>query len=113
VSGIFRQGEIDPAAMRWADVDLAPLAEPAEQELINTLVDFPRVVAQAAEALEPHRVAQYLLDAAGLVHGWYHKHHVLGQAEPLMRARLALARAAQIVLRNGLAILGISAPDRM
>jgi arginyl-tRNA synthetase len=113
MSGIFRQGELDAESMRWDDVDFAQLAEPAEQELINALADFPRVVSQAAEALEPHRVALYLLDTAGLAHGWYHKHHVLAQEPPLMTARLALARAAQIVLRNGLAILGISAPDRM
>jgi len=112
MSGIFRQGGLDPEAP-LGTVDYAQLAEPAEQELINALADFPRVVSQAAEALEPHRVALYLLDAAGLVHGWYHKHHVLGQEPPLMTARLALARAAQIVLRNGLTILGISAPDRM
>jgi arginyl-tRNA synthetase len=113
MSGIFRQGGLDPAALDLRAVDWALLGAPAEQELINALVDFPRVVAQAAEHLEPHRVAQYLLDTAGLVHGWYHKHHVLGQEAPLQVARLALARAAQVVLRNGLEVLGISAPDRM
>jgi arginyl-tRNA synthetase len=104
---------MDAAAFDGGMVDWSLLREPAELELINALVDFPRIVEQAAEALEPHRVAQYLLDLAGLVHGWYHKHHVLGQEPPLMTARLALARAAQIVLRNALTILGISAPDRM
>jgi arginyl-tRNA synthetase len=113
MSGIFRQGGLDPASLDLGAVDWALLDAPAEQELINALVDFPRVVAQAAEHLEPHRVAQYLLDTAGLVHGWYHKHHVLGQEAPLQVARLALARAAQVVLRNGLEVLGISAPDRM
>ena len=113
MSGIFRQGGMDAAAFDGGMVDWSLLREPAELELINALVDFPRIVEQAAEALEPHRVAQYLLDLAGLVHGWYHKHHVLGQEPPLMTARLALARAAQIVLRNALTILGISAPDRM
>jgi arginyl-tRNA synthetase len=113
MSGIFRQGGLDPASLDLGAVDWALLDAPAEQELINALVDFPRVVAQAAEHLEPHRVAQYLLDTAGLVHGWYHKHHVLGQDAPLQVARLALARAAQVVLRNGLEVLGISAPDRM
>ena len=112
MSGIFRQAGLEPGSV-GADVDCSPLVEPAEQELITALVDFPRVVSQAAEALEPHRIAQYLLETAGLAHGWYHKHHVLGQEAPLMTARLALARAAQIVLRNGLAILGIAAPDRM
>ncbi len=113
MSGIFRQGGLDAATFDFASVDFAQLAEPAEQELVNALVDFPRLVSQAAENLEPHRLAGYLLETAGLVHGWYHKHHVLGQEAPLMTARLALARAAQIVLRNGLSILGISAPDRM
>jgi arginyl-tRNA synthetase len=94
-------------------VDWALLAEPAEQELVTKLVDFPRVVAQAAEALEPHRLAAYLLEAANLAHAWYHKHHVLGQEPPLQVARLALARASQVVLRNGLGMLGITAPDRM
>ena len=111
--GIFRQGGYDPAAFDASQVDWALLAEPEEQELITKLVDFPRVVAQAAEALEPHRVASYLLEAANLAHGWYHRHHVLGQEPPLQVARLALARAAQIVIRNGLAALGIAAPDRM
>ena len=113
MSGIFRQGGLDASSFDWSLVDFAQLDAPAETELINALVDFPRIVSQSAEALEPHRLAQYLLETAGLVHGWYHKHHVLGQEAPLMTARLALARSAQIVLRNGLSILGISAPDRM
>jgi arginyl-tRNA synthetase len=54
-----------------------------------------------------------LLETARLAHLWYHKHHVLEQAEDVTRARLALARGAQIVLRNGLRILGITAPERM
>ena len=67
----------------------------------------------AAEAMEPHRLANYLHDMAGLTHSWYHKHHVLDEPEPIMRARLVLARATQIVLRNGLQLLGVSAPERM
>jgi arginyl-tRNA synthetase len=55
----------------------------------------------------------YLHDTAELAHRWYHRHHVLGDAPDLTAARLTLARAAQIVLGNGLALLGISAPDRM
>ncbi len=113
MSGIFRTGGFDPEAFDASGVDWALLAEPAEQELATKLVDFPRVVSQAAEALEPHRVAAYLLETANLAHAWYHKHHVLGQEPPLQVARLALARAAQVVIRNGLSVLGISAPDRM
>ena len=111
--GIFRTGGFDSGAFDAAAVNWSLLAEPAEQELVTKLVDFPRVASQAAEALEPHRVAAYLLEAANLAHAWYHKHHVLGQEPGLQAARLALARAAQIVIRNGLAALGISAPERM
>ena len=111
--GIFRQGGIDPTAIDAATVDLATLDTTEERELAKKLVDFPALVAGAAEALEPHRIAAYLLELAGLAHKWYHEHHVLDQPEPLRTARLVLARATQIVVRNGLAILGISAPERM
>ena len=111
--GIFRVGEIDREAFSADGIDLGVLREPEEQELIKALVDFPQVVAGAAGALEPQRIATYLSDTAKLAHLWYHKHHVLGEPEPIMKARLALARATQIVIRNALGILGISAPERM
>jgi arginyl-tRNA synthetase len=111
--GIFRQGAVDPATVDAGSVDLAVLDTPEERELAKQLVDFPSLVAGAAEALEPHRIAAYLLETAGLAHKWYHEHHVLDQPEPLRTARLVLARATQIVLRNALGILGISAPERM
>jgi arginyl-tRNA synthetase len=111
--GIFRVGEIDRESFSADGIDLGVLREPEEQELIKALVDFPQVVAGAASALEPQRIATYLSDTAKLAHLWYHKHHVLGEPEPIMKARLALARATQIVIRNALGILGISAPERM
>ena len=111
--GIFRVGEIDREAFSLEGIDLGELKEPEEQELIKALADFPQVVAGAAAALEPHRITNYLTETARLAHLWYHKHHVLGEREPVMRARLALARATQIVLRNALGILGINAPERM
>jgi arginyl-tRNA synthetase len=111
--GIFRVGEIDPSSVSADDVDFDVLSEPEEQELIKALLDFPALVESAAEALEPHRIATYLLETARLAHLWYHKHHVLEQAQDVTRARLALARGAQIVLRNGMRILGISSPERM
>jgi arginyl-tRNA synthetase len=113
LSGIFRVGEIDLASISGVDVDLSILVLPEEQELIKALLDFPALIAGAADALEPHRVASYLHDTAGRIHLWYHKAHVLNEPEAIMRARLVLARAAQLVMRNGLAMLGISAPDRM
>ncbi|HTK54722.1 MAG TPA: arginine--tRNA ligase, partial [Gemmatimonadaceae bacterium] len=111
--GIFRQGGIDPASIDASTADLAVLDKTEERELAKKLVDFPSLVAGAAEALEPHRVAAYLLETSGLAHKWYHEHHVLDQPEPLRTARLVLARATQVVLRNALGILGISAPERM
>jgi arginyl-tRNA synthetase len=113
LSGIFRVGEVDPAAITGDGIAWEALSEEAERELVKSLLDYPRLVAGAADALEPHRVAAYLLETARQVHLWYHKHHVLGEPEPILRARLALAKAARQVLANGLALLGITAPDRM
>jgi len=111
--GIFRVGSIDPATLDASTVDFGALVEPEERELVKALLDFPTMLAGAAEALEPHRVASYLHDTAQLVHTWYHKHHVLDEPQPIMNARLFLAHASRIVLRNGLAVLRIAAPERM
>ncbi|HYV97935.1 MAG TPA: arginine--tRNA ligase [Gemmatimonadaceae bacterium] len=111
--GIFRVGEIDPATFDPAGIDLTVLDNSEERELIKALREFPAVLLGAAQAMEPHRVTQYLLDTARLVHTWYHAHHVLGEADAIRNARLVLARAAQVVLANGLSVLGITAPERM
>jgi arginyl-tRNA synthetase len=113
VSGIFRVGEIDAASIDGAALDPTALVEPSERELIKALTDFPGLLEGAAAASEPHRVTGYLLETARLVHTWYHTCHVLGEPEPVRGARLVLARAAQVVLRNGLTLLGITAPERM
>ena len=113
VSGIFRVGEIALESVTGAGVHWDVLDSLEERELVKTLLDWPRLLAGAAESTEPHRVANYLLETARLVHTWYHKHHVLGEPEPVMQARLALGKAARQVFKNGLAVLGITAPDRM
>ena len=113
LSGIFRVGEMDASTISAEGVDFAQLALPEEAELMKALLDFPKTVASAAETLEPHRIATYLHDTAGRIHLWYHKAHVLNEPPEIMKARLLLARAAQIVIRNGLTLLGISTPDRM
>jgi arginyl-tRNA synthetase len=112
LSGIFRVGGIDPATID-SQASLDPLTLPEESELIKALVDFPAVIQGAAGALEPHRIANYLHDLAARTHLWYHKAHVLNEPDEIMKARLVLARAAQVVLKNGLSMLGISAPERM
>jgi arginyl-tRNA synthetase len=113
MSGIFRVGGIDASSITGEGLDYSTLADESERNLVAALLDFPRVVTGASEAREPQRLAQYLHDTARLVHNWYHKLRVLEAPPGVREARLALARAAQIVLRNGLTILGISAPDRM
>ena len=75
---------------------------------------FPENLRNAAANLAPHHVSHYLLALAGMVHRYYTMHQVIGAAEPgLALARLALLNAAGQVLRNGLAILGVSAPESM
>ncbi len=113
VCGIFRVGEIDREAVSGHEVDLSVLVEPEERELIKALADFPSIVASAAGALEPHRLANWLEKTAALVHTWYHKHHVLNEPPAIMQARLVLANATRIVLANALSVLGLSAPERM
>ena len=111
--GIFRVGGVTATDVMLAGVDAARLSDPREVELIKQLARYPDVVARAAEALEPHRLTTYLEELARAAHLWYHHCRVLGEADGVQRARLALARAAQIVLANALTLLGLSAPERM
>ncbi len=97
--------------------DPALLVHESESELLAKLSELPRVVAQAAEFREPHRVARYLEEVAASYHRWYDNCRVTplsgGDVEPVHRTRLWLNNAAGIVLRNGLNLLGVSAPERM
>jgi arginyl-tRNA synthetase len=97
--------------------DPSLLSEPSEAALISSLADFPRIVVQAAELREPHRVARYLEEVAALFHRWYDQARVTPQGddpiEPVHHTRLSLNNAAGQVLRNGLSLLGVSAPERM
>jgi arginyl-tRNA synthetase len=106
-----------------ADLGLAPESHPElltdekEGDLLRALADFPRVVQAAADLREPHRIARYLEDTAADYHRFYDNCRVLpmGDEEPtdLNRARLLLVDATRTVLANGLALLGVSAPERM
>lgn len=93
------------------------LTHETESALLGALQEFPRIVAFAAETREPHRVARYLEELAGLYHKWYDNCRVipLGDApvEDVHRTRLWLNDATGQVLRNGLDLLGVSAPERM
>ena len=93
------------------------LTHDTESTLIASLGDFPRVVAQAAELREPHRVARYLEEVASVYHRWYDACRVTPQGDDPIEAvhgtRLWLNDATGQVLRNGVAMLGVSAPERM
>jgi len=101
-----------------ADLDhLEELSHEKEGALIRSLGEFPRVLQSAAALREPHRVCRYLEDLAGDYHRFYDSCRVLPQGDEavgdLHRARLALCAATRQVIANGLAILGVSAPERM
>jgi arginyl-tRNA synthetase len=112
LSGIFRTAQLSPESVQ-GELDLGALPAPEDTELLKKLVQFPELVEKAAREREPHRITVYLHELAGVVHGWYHRTRTVGEVESTERARLLLARAARIVLSNALALLGISAPDRM
>ncbi len=111
--GIFRVGGINKDELQIETEALDALSAPEELELIKALLDFPDIVESAAQGLEPQRITAYVHEMAQLAHHWYHKYHVLGEPEPVQSARLALARATQLVLRNAMTLLGIHAPERM
>ncbi|GAA3846530.1 MULTISPECIES: arginine--tRNA ligase [Amycolatopsis] len=99
------------------DADFGLLTLDREGDLIRTIGEFPTIVQRAAELREPHRVARYLESLAGAFHKFYAVAQVLPkgdeEATPLTFARLALCEAARQVFANGLALLGVSAPERM
>jgi arginyl-tRNA synthetase len=98
-----------------ADPPLDRLTQDDEIALVRHLCEFPEVVSLAAEDLEPHRVTFYLLDLAAAFHGYYNKkqNRVVGEDRALSLARLALVGAVAQVIRSGLDLLGVTAPERM
>ena len=103
------------------EADTSLLSAPAERELINQLAEFPGFLRRATTGRAPHILCDYLERTAGLVNSWYQSGHpargpglkALVDHEPLRNARLTLAFAARTVLRSGLAVLGIEAPEQM
>ncbi|KPJ77105.1 MAG: hypothetical protein AMS19_12745 [Gemmatimonas sp. SG8_23] len=117
---VYKVG-LEPDEISAGQGDLAVLDHELERALIKQLADFPDAVARAAEHTSPHVVCDYLEQTAGAANSWYHAGNptrnpelaVLSDDPVLRGARLALARAVQIVLRNGLTLLGIDAPSQM
>jgi arginyl-tRNA synthetase len=112
ISSILRYaGKEDRAFTGVVNYDL--LAEEEEIDLLKMLLLFPEMVESSAATYEPHRLTEYLHTAAGLFHRFYHQCRVVSEDSELTKARLALCQATKVVLRNGLNVLGISAPEQM
>ena len=118
---IFAKARVAPEEVAADVAHLELLREDLERELVKRLGEFPATVERAANQVSPHVLSDYLEQTAGFANSWYHAGNptrspqlaVLVDDEALRAARLALARAVQIVLRNGLVIMGIDAPTRM
>jgi arginyl-tRNA synthetase len=104
-------GDVGPSALAAADLSL--LAAPSEQAVLVKLADFPDMLSRATADLAPHDVAFYLRDLAAALHAWYGAERFLADDPALARARMALLAATRQVLRNALAMLGVSAPEAM
>ena len=94
-------------------VDLSPLNSAHDAALMQRLGELPEVVESAANDLAPHTIANYLKDLASDLHSFYNEHKILVEDETTKLARLALISATQQVLKNGLQLLGVSAPNKM
>ena len=115
VCSVLDKAGIDVAAAPQAlvDADVSPLQSPYEQALLNRLADFPEELEAAARELAPHLVTFYLKELAAEFHSYYNAEQFLVDDVALRRARLALVVAVGQVIRNGLALLGVSAPVAM
>ena len=95
------------------NADLTPLVEEQELQILQKLMDYPEQIEGAARELAPHLLAFYLKDISGFFHSYYNSTRLLAEDDRIKLARLALAASVRQVLRNGLDILGVGAPDRM
>ncbi|MBC3883369.1 arginine--tRNA ligase [Undibacterium sp. LX40W] len=107
----YSESETELDALK--DVDLSPLTAPREASLLQKLAEYPEMLEKALDELGPHQVAFYLRDLAGELHSYYNAERVLVDDVPTKMARLALILATRQVLRNGLSLIGVSAPNQM
>jgi arginyl-tRNA synthetase len=110
IASLFRKAGVETIS---PDVDLAPLEAREELEIIKKLDLFPEILETAAISFAPHLVAEYALDVARSLHAYYDKFRVLGEADDVVAARLALLAGVRIVLALSLGVLGMTAPEEM
>jgi len=115
IASILNKGKERGVINEKADQDIVLdcLGETEEIQLIKTLGQFPEVVRKSANFREPHRVTYYLMSLASAFHSYYNKHRVLADDPVLVQARLYLVMAVQTIIRLGLTLLGVSAPEKM
>lgn len=114
VCSIFRQADEKQIAMKALEnIDLNQLSEEIEKDLATKLEMFPEVIASAARDLAPHQVTYYLRELAALFHSFYNQVKILDSHEDACQARLALISAVRQVLKNGMKLIGVSAPEYM
>jgi arginyl-tRNA synthetase len=115
ISSIFRQAteKMQDARCKMQEIDFSVLKETDELSVIKKLLQYPIIFEGAVLSFEPHRITYYLQELAGMFHSYYNKHRIISDDNALTTARLCLCRAVQIVLEEGLNILGVKAPERM
>jgi arginyl-tRNA synthetase len=111
ICSVLNQWGGDSASL--ADADLSPLTSAAETALMQALSQYPEVVSTACQALAPHMIANYLKELASALHSYYNDTKFLVDDAQIKQARLSLITATRTVLRNGLQLLGVSAPEKM
>lgn len=112
ISSILRYAENEDRDLK-GEVEYDLLTSDSEIDLMKTLLLLPEMIESCADTYEPHRLTEYLHSVAGLFHKFYHECRVVTEDKELSQARLALCQATQIVMRNGLIVLGISVPEHM
>jgi arginyl-tRNA synthetase len=114
ISSIFKKAEEKNLTLPDPrQTDLSSLSLPEERTLAKNVGIFPEILNDASSAFEPHILSSYLLSLAKAFHSYYNKHRVLNESEPLRNARLILVWGVKEVIRNGLEILGVQAPEEM
>ena len=114
IASILRKADDQKVSFSgWQDAAGLRLVEAEEIQLMKALARYPQVVESAAQTLAPHRITFYLMQLAAYFHAYYNKHRVLTEDLELTVGRLCLISAVQKVIRNGLGVLGVSAPDQM
>ncbi|MDL1983604.1 MAG: arginine--tRNA ligase [Deltaproteobacteria bacterium] len=114
ISSIVRKArERGISEIVWNDAAISGLNEPEEIQLIKIMARYPEIVRCSAEYMEPHRITYYLMNLASAFHAYYNKHRVLTDEAELTIGRLYLVLAIKKIIRNGLSLLGVSAPEKM